>query len=254
MQKCWRLAVVAATLAGLAVVAGEGCGGSSFSASGSDGGPGDASEAAADVSVDVGRDVLACLALPGALGNEANFCQTEQYVLETCGNCGKCWQSNLSNCVAWGDAISDPAKQALSTCQDQLACMGLNLASFLIQPCTLTSLAAAGQTPAQTMAKQAYCNACGVAHAQDCTDFFSASADAGTPPADAGGLCPPGSHPGFGLFVLLGSDAVADDIRMSCTAATPAGLMCDPCLYYLCSLSHLCKALPVDSCDTKFCK
>lgn len=179
-----------------------------------------------------------CVVPPVKLGGEAEFCNTVAYIFSRCGQCEACRQTDLNDCVAFGDTLSDGVKQALVACRDTVACGDYK--TYFDDPCVRDHVLKAGLDPQQLAARTEYCAKC-PSNAYECENFFGKKdpADAG---ADAGTA-------GIGVILVVASDPVAKSIVDGCSG----GINCNPTVYELCSAGKFCGAVAPDACKSGFC-
>jgi hypothetical protein len=232
-------AVLVATL-----IAAPGCGGSAFTAADAgaaahDSGPADS--ASPEASPETGTP--ACILPPNGVDGEGPFCALLAARNSACGECEACRQLDANDCVTLGDTLSDGFKSALQACAPRLSCGDVQ--TFTINPCVREQLAAMQPTSAQQAVQMAYCQACPT-HVTECQNFFNVAAvaapDAGSPDA--------GSTTGFGIWALVLSDSLDQQIVSTCSGTTP---YCEAVGYGVCGALLFCGKAPHSHCPHGLC-
>ncbi|MEO8874267.1 MAG: hypothetical protein ABI461_01665 [Polyangiaceae bacterium] len=223
------------------------CGSDSFTASEStDGGDEAASSGGDSGGSDSGA--VGCLVVPSAVpANDVAFCNAFAHVYDECGSCETCRQSDVNNCVAYGDSFSEGFKSAIVSCQDSLTnCNALQSQTFGGSPCLDNAVRSATPSNAAMAVKNAYCTTCQPAVTGDagvtaehisCADFFK--------------LPDGGSTAATGLLYV--GDSIANDVKTNCTGL----LTCGSGAFALCLGNQLCNgkhAVPKTTCAQGACK
>jgi hypothetical protein len=229
-------AIVVATLIAVA----PGCGGSAFTA-GDAGAPDVVVHDTGPTEASTETGPPGCILPPNGVDGEGPFCALLAARNSGCGECEACRQLDANDCVTLGDTLSAGFKSALQACAPRLGCGDLQ--TLTNNPCVRAQLAAMQPTSQQLAVQMAYCQACPT-HMTECQNFFNV---ANVPAPDAG------TTNGFGMWALVLSDSLDQQIASTCSGTTAPAPYCDVTGYGVCGALIFCGKAPHSHCPHGLC-